>query len=234
MKKVIRILILTVCSPMLLWGQESNPRAIKYGVHYSQNFAQQLYHSPSNKEYGKSITRTLYTFGVGVNAEKPINDQLSLNAAIGYQQKGSRDYAPSFNAETDGIKMRNRFDNITLSFNPILYLNKKTIRPYILGGLSANLLLNRRADESNDDYINSRLYYHIPTNGGLSEETESFKRLVLGYEGGWGLRIKNRFAIEGKIQYDINPAYSSDNLEIKNLLWTINLKFDLQGILPRS
>lgn len=186
--------------------------------------------SYTEKNFGRYATNNLATLGFGLRYEHSLNQRFSLVSNAGYLLRGCTDgrknlisqetYPGGTVSLTERSAQKNKFHNASADVSlKWRNKNKRTLNPYLYAGLRFDYTLARR--------IEYKIDYRNPFPGSSYKD---FNNFTYGLVYGAGTSIKQLFFIELEANSDIGYVVNNDILRVRNLLFSVNLGFNLVGL----
>lgn len=200
-----------------------------YGFKTGAGLSNQYWRYKNDPFSGSSGWNDYRTGFIGqVYAEKNLGRYLSFRPAIGYIQKGFLDEITFLTAEGYEIAVKdNRVVFHDLSLDLTLKVNpfNKSVKPYIVGGLRGDYLLDYRSviiGFQGEEYeLNTKLY-------------DDFNKFTMGAIIGVGVSFIDLFFLDLEYNPAISKNFNSDGLAIKDKYFSLTFGLNINRLFKKN
>lgn len=200
---------------------------VDFGVNIGNNFATQTFYDPQKPDYGQIQYDNLLGLNIGAWISKNVSQRSIVKANFNYQKLGYKEPVQTGNIHNGVLEdfhdlhLENRYNYLSLDLDYAYHFGKGKFKPFLIAGLRNGYLLsfdpNYKIDVLKDTYP----YYLM----------NDFKKYVLGWKAGIGVKLKEVVALDFTFNRDITPVLKKANLETKNWFWSLNVYFSIGDLI---
>jgi len=220
---------LTLFVFLIVNSSTSNAQRFDYGVTFIFNSSAQTNTDPTKPEDGTFQWNALGTLGVGAYALKEITQRFATSLHLNYQVKGYKEiaqvrYVPGGPTYEESLK--NTFNYLCGDiFIKYKITNSPSLQFWINMGAEYGYLLNY---EIQSDFVPINFFYPV------NEYQDRWEKHNLSLIPSLSLTFAQATTFEFGFNGSITPVLKTDNLIVKDWIWTIRISQSIPDIFKKK